>query len=237
MNRGVTRGVKRLRLAFDAQLPVARWGPLFEVFTLEQPGVRLDWQAAGFPVAGRSLLERADVGVFLHPPSEPGLCALTLDTSPMVVVMAVGHRLARCDVLAVRDVLDEPFPGGTRRHPDWEAFWTLDAQRGGSPNRTADEGLDAATGLDVVARGRAIGTLPAWVASGLAHPGVVALPLADGPLVATSLVWRAEEEDPSVLGLVELASAWTAGPGPRGGCWNGRTRRHRRRSPLRRWSG
>src|SRR6201995_145534 len=123
--------VKRLRGAFDAQIPTARWGPLFHVFRLERPRVRLDWQAVGFPLAGRSLLEDADVGVFVQPPSEPDLCALTLETSPMVVVVPVAHRLARRAVLTVSDVLDEPFPVGGTVHPEWTAFWTLDAQRGG----------------------------------------------------------------------------------------------------------
>jgi DNA-binding transcriptional LysR family regulator len=216
-----------VRVAFDAQIPTARWGPLFHVFRLEQPGVRFDWQAVGFPTAGRALLEGADVGVFLQPPPEPGLRALPLDSTPMVVVMAVGHRLTRRDVLTVAEVLDEPFPGGTMLHPDWMAFWTLDAQRGGPARRTDDEVLDAAAGLDVVAAGRAICTVPAWVASGLAHPGVVALLLSDGPPVATSLVWRADEEDPAVLGLVDLATAW-ADRAPPGGARGNRRLRSRR---------
>jgi DNA-binding transcriptional LysR family regulator len=228
--------VKRLRVAFDAQIPTARWGPLFHVFRLEQPDVRFDWQAVGFPTAGRSLLEGADVGVFLQPPGEPGLSALTLDSSPMVVVMAVGHRLTQRDVLTVAEVLDEPFPGGTRLHPDWIAFWTLDAQRGAPAMRTGDEVLDAAAALDVVAAGRAISTAPAWVASGLAHPGIVALPLSDGPPVATSLVWRAGDEDPAVVGLVDLATAWAAAPagGARG---NRRLTRRRGEAPSRRRPG
>jgi hypothetical protein len=75
----------------------------------EHPGVRLDWRAVGFPVQGRSLLDGADVGVFVYPPAEVGVRALT---SPMVVVMAVGHRLAQQGTLSVADVLDEPFPAG-----------------------------------------------------------------------------------------------------------------------------
>jgi DNA-binding transcriptional LysR family regulator len=229
--------VKALRIAFDAQIPNARWGPLFHVFRLERPSVRLDWQAVGFPVAGRSLLEGADVGLFLQPPSEPGLRALTLDTSPMVVVMAVGHRLAQRDVLTLSDVLDEPFPSGARLHPEWTAFWTLDRQRGEPAKRTDDDVVDAGAGLDVVAAGRAISTAPTWVASGLAHPGVVALPLSDGPPVATSLVWRADEEDPAVLGLVDLATAWVAGASTDGAHGNRRVRHRPGDPPSRRRPG
>jgi DNA-binding transcriptional LysR family regulator len=202
------RAAAWLRVAFDGNLPHARWGPLFEVFRREHPGARLDWRAVGFPCQGRSLLDGADVGVFVHPPPEVGLRDLPLDASPMVVVMAVGHRLAHHDTLSVADVLDEPFPGGTNLRPEWCAFWTLDDQRGRPPERTDDDVTSAEHGLQVVVAGRAIATVPQWVASGLAHPGVIALPLKDGPPVTTSLLWRDDEDNELVLRLVELAAAW-----------------------------
>jgi DNA-binding transcriptional LysR family regulator len=202
------RAVTCLQVAFDGNLPHARWGPLFDAFRREHPGVRLDWRPVGFPSQGRPLLDGADVGVFVHPAREAGVRAVTLDTSPMVVVMAVGHRLAQHSTLSVADVLDEPFPGGPNVRPDWSAFWTLDEQRGHPPERTDDDVTSAEPGLQVVASGRAIATVPEWVASGLAHPGVVALPLKDGPPVTTCLVWRDDEGNPFVLRLVELAAAW-----------------------------
>src|SRR6201996_3365512 len=205
---GHKRAVTCLRVAFDGDLPHARWGPLFHAFLREHPGVRLDWRAVGFPVQGRSLVDGADVGVFVHPPREVGVRALTLDTSPMVVVMAAGHRLAQQGPLSVADVLDEPFPGGPSLRPEWSAFWTLDEQRRRPPERTENV-TSAEQGLHAVVAGRAIATVPDWVASGLAHPGVVALPLKDGPPVSTCLVWRDDEENPFVLRLVELAAAWT----------------------------
>jgi DNA-binding transcriptional LysR family regulator len=209
-------GMTQLRVAFDAHIPHARWGPLFHVFCLEQPGVRLAWRSVGFPVHGRSLLDAADVGVFLHPPPEDGLGALTLDVSPMVVLMAAGHRLAR-DGLNVADVLDEPFPGAPNLDSAWTAFWTLDEQRGGPARRTDDDVASVAEALEVVAAGRAIATVPAWVASGLAHPGVVSLALRDGPPVSTRLLWRADEDNQLVRGLIDLALAWTRRDGPAAG--------------------
>jgi DNA-binding transcriptional LysR family regulator len=202
------RAVTCLRVAFDSDLPHVRWGPLFHALRREHPGVVLDWHAVGFPVQGRSLLDGADIGVFVHPPAEVGVRALTLDASQMVVVMAVGHRLAHQDTLSVADVLDEPFPGGPHLRPEWSAFWTLDDQRGRPPARTDDEVTSAEHGLQAVVTGRAIATVPDWVASGLAHPGVVAVPLKDGPTVTTCMVWRDNEENPVVLRLVELATAW-----------------------------
>jgi DNA-binding transcriptional LysR family regulator len=184
---------------------------MFHVFRLEQPTVRLDWQPVGYPVRGRSLLEGADVGVLVHPPAQPGVRTLTLDAGPMVVVVAVDHRLADHDELTVADVLEEPFAGGTSQHPEWAAFRTLDPQRGGPPRRTDDDVADAWQELEVVAAERATATVPDWVAGGLAQTGVVAIPLVDGPAVTTRLLWRADEENRFVRGMVELATAWTRG--------------------------
>ena len=211
MPAGQNGAVTCLRIAFDRSLPHARWGPLFCALLREHPSVRLDWRAVGFPVPGRPLLDGADLGVFVHPPREVGVRALTLDTSPMVVVTAVGHQLAQQGTLSVADVLDEPFAAGPDLRPEWRAFWTLDEQRGRPPKCT-DNVTDAEQGLQVVVAGRAIATVPEWVASGLAHPGVVALPLNDGPPVSTCLVWRDDEENPFVLRLVELAASWAHDP-------------------------
>jgi DNA-binding transcriptional LysR family regulator len=174
---------------------------------MERPDTRLQWQAAGFPVAGQPLLDGADVGLFVAPAPEPGARALTIETSPMVVAMAAGHRLALCDELTVGEVLDEPFPGGPSLNAQWRGFWTLDDRRGGPPRFTDDDVRNAEQGLQIVADGRAIATIPATIANGLAHPGVVALPLVGGPSVPTRLVWRAEAEHPALGHLIDLALA------------------------------
>jgi DNA-binding transcriptional LysR family regulator len=201
--------MEQLTVAFDAGLPLARWGPLFHVLCLERPGLRLQWRPVGFPTSTRPLLDGADVGLFLEPPDEHGLSALTLEASRMVVVMAAGHPLAQQPELRVADILDQPFLRSRNIDPRWCAFWTLDAQRGGPP-RCNDDDVDvdvenAEQGLEAVVSGRAIATLAASLANGLAHPGVVAIPLVDGPLVATRLVWPSATTDPVVRCLVDLA--------------------------------
>jgi DNA-binding transcriptional LysR family regulator len=202
-----------LRVVFEEALPLARWGPLFHLLRVEQPDTRLQWQAVGFPTAGRPLLGGADVGLFVAPPPEAGARALTIETSPMVVAMAAGHRLGLRDELTVGEVLDEPFPGGPSLNPQWRAFWTLDDRRGGPPRFTDDDVRNAEQGLQVVADGRAIATTAATIAHGLAHPGVVALPLVGGPSVATRLVWRTEAEHPALGCLIDLALAMTTDVG------------------------
>jgi DNA-binding transcriptional LysR family regulator len=209
-DRGAT---KQLRIVFDGGWPTARWGPLFHVFRLEHPDLHLAWQPTAFPVRGRSRLDGADVGLFVEPP-ELGCSAFTLDVSPMVVIVAAGDRLALHTELRVADILDRPFPGFPNGNPEWTAFWTLDQQRGAPATRTADAVRSPADGLGVIAAGRAIGTLPTWMADGLPHPGVVALPLRDGPPVRTRLVWHSNHDNPIVDALVDLATAWTRDGAP-----------------------
>jgi DNA-binding transcriptional LysR family regulator len=203
-----------LKVAFDP-LPVARWGALFHVLTLERPDVSFDWVPTVFPRSDRSLLDAADVGLFLEPQPEPGLHSLAVGVSRMAVVMAVGHRLARHHELRVAEVLDEPFPDGHELHPAWKAFWTLDAQRGGAPPPSDAEVADTAQTIALVASGRAIATFPEALADGLPHPGVISLPLVDGPPVTTRLVWRADETNGAVHVLVDIARAMYAELGRR----------------------
>jgi DNA-binding transcriptional LysR family regulator len=151
-------------------------GPLFHVLRLEQPDLRLQWQPLAFPTPERSRLERADVGLFVEPPQEPGLGALTIETSQILVIMAVGHRLAQHHELTVAEILDQPFPGGSNLDPEWLRFWTLDEHRGGPPTFTDHHVATAPQTLQVVASGCAIATIPATIANGLPHPGVVSVP-------------------------------------------------------------
>lgn len=118
----------------------------------------------------------------------PGLSVLTIDTSQMLVAMAVGHQLAQHPELAVPDVLDQPFPGGSNLDPEWLRFWTLDEHRGGPPAFTDHRVETGEKALQVVASGRAIATIPATIANGRPHPGVASIPLSDGrrPRLASS---------------------------------------------------
>jgi DNA-binding transcriptional LysR family regulator len=199
----------KLKVAFDAFFPVGRYGALFHILRLERPELRLEWHPVRFPGPGHPLLEGADIGVFVQPPRRTGLRALTIDVSPMVVVVAVGHRLSTQTDLTVADILSEPFVAAEKADPEWRAFWTLDEPRGGPPNLSDDRVESAEHGLHAVASGRAIATVPAWATDGLPHPGVVALLLSDGPQVATRLLWRCEDQNPSIDALVDLADDLT----------------------------
>jgi DNA-binding transcriptional LysR family regulator len=127
----------------------------------------------------------------------------------MVVIVAAGDPLAHHAAVRVADIIHRPFPGSPTLDPEWTSFWTLNEQRGSPPELTDDDVKTAEDAMQVVAAGRAIATAPASVAVGLAHPGVIALPLRDGPQVRTRLLWRSDDDNPIIDSLVDLATAWT----------------------------
>jgi len=198
----------QLTIAFDAFLPVARWGPLFHVLCLEHPRLTLAWQPVGFPTLGRSPLDNAEVALLVEPLASAGLDSLTIDSSPIVAVMPVGHPLARHHDISAADILDEQFLDLHGLDPRWRAIWTLDRHRRAPANLIEPPVTDTGAGLAAIASGAAIATVPEWAANGLNHPGVVSVTLRDGPSVATRLVWHANHDNPTVRALIDLAAAW-----------------------------
>jgi DNA-binding transcriptional LysR family regulator len=193
-------------------MPLTEWAPIFQQLAAERPGARLDWRPLGFPLADRSPIEDADVGLILEPPQRPGLSKLVLERDRLVGLMPATHPLAGREELTVADLLDETWPGC---HPSmdrqWMGFWTFDERRGGPPKFTDDQIMTAEEGGEVVASGRAIVTSPARLAAAFPHPGIVAVPLVDAPQVELALVWRAEHQNPLVDALVDLARSATNG--------------------------
>jgi hypothetical protein len=78
---GYRRPINQPTVAFDA-VPFAQWAPLFHVVCIEQSGLRLQWRSVGFPTRKRPPLDGADVGLFVAPPREAGLSALTDRNEP-----------------------------------------------------------------------------------------------------------------------------------------------------------
>jgi DNA-binding transcriptional LysR family regulator len=160
------------------------------------------------PAAGGCILESADAGLFVMPPPDDELESLTLDVSDMVVLVAADHRLARAQTAHVADVVGESFLDGPQLDGWRSSFWSLDDYRGGRPRSVIVAGAEEA--VDAVAAGRAVATAPSWSVTAMPHPGIVAVPLRDGPAVATYLVWHRDDERSPVRSLVQLGRAWSA---------------------------
>jgi DNA-binding transcriptional LysR family regulator len=201
-----------LTVAFNAQ-PLSRWGRMFHLLRRQHPDADLVWQALEYPVAGRPALEGADVGLLVEPQTGPDLDTLTLWSEELLVAVALDHPLAARGKLSVSEVLDQPFLGSSTLDPGWQAFWTLDRERGGPPKWSDERVENQAQAIDAVASGRAIAIVTAGVSNCLTHPGIATIPLIDARPAAVKLVWRAGDENPLVAGLVEIARemAWREG--------------------------
>src|SRR4051812_44438272 len=72
----------------------------------------------------------------------------------------------------------------------------------GARRRAVDGAADVDEAIELLASGSAIATFPESLADGLPHPGLVSLPLVDGPTVRTRLVWRAGDDNRDVEHLL-----------------------------------
>jgi DNA-binding transcriptional LysR family regulator len=154
-------------------------------------------------------LAGVDVALCVQPRAEEGVCSLPVRIEPRSVVMGAGHRLASGDGLELADVLDETFISfHPLVQPEWTAFHSLDDHRGGPPARVSADGVS--TSLQMAATmgaTSAITTVPATDARMVqaVMPNLAALPLADAAPAIVCLVWREENLNPLLEGLLDRA--------------------------------
>jgi DNA-binding transcriptional LysR family regulator len=188
---------------------------LFERITESQDGATMSFQDLSFPLgATSSWLAAVDVALCHRPRQEDGVATLPLRVEPRAVLANRKNPIAARDRVAVEDVLDEVFIG---YHPDvqpeWVAFHSLDDYRGGPPEKVTADGVTTTMQMAAtIAASRAVTTVPygdARIASAL-MPDIVALPLPDAAPAVISIVWREDNVNPLVKGLLDAARALDA---------------------------
>jgi DNA-binding transcriptional LysR family regulator len=206
-------GVRAMQRAGSQALLIGRdglqpngWSELFLRLHRERPDAAIEWARLDFPVRGRSPLQHVDVALLTEPPPYPGLSDLLLARQGRVALLSARHRFAARAKVPVGDLLDEVYLGfDPSMDPAWLAFWSLDHERGGPARSSEDRATDLEEAIEIVASGRAFVTAPAPLATALAHPGVVAVPLIGAQPVEVKLVWETRTENPLVETLVALA--------------------------------
>jgi len=206
-------GVRAMKRADSQELLIGRdglqpngWSPLFQRLHREWPDATIEWAKLEFPVRGRSPLQHTDIALLTEPPPHPGLSELVLARQTRVAILSAGHRLAALPSVPVGDLLDEVYVGcDPSMDPAWLAFWTLEHERGGPTRMSEDRANTVEAAIEAVASGQAFATAPAPLASALAHPGVVAVPLIGAQPAEVKLVWETRSENPIVKALAALA--------------------------------
>jgi DNA-binding transcriptional LysR family regulator len=206
-------GIRAMQRAGSQELVIGRdglqpngWSPLFLRLHREWPDAAVDWARLDFPVRGRSPLQHVDVALLTEPPPHPGLSELLLARQSRVALLSAGHRFAGRAKVPVGYLLDEVYLGcDPSMDPAWLAFWSLDHERGGPAPMSEDRATTVEEVIEIVASGRAYATAPAPLASALAHPGVVAVPITGAQPVEVKLIWHTRTRNPLVEALVAMA--------------------------------
>jgi len=149
--------------------------------------------------------ERLDVGLVGGPVQGPGLEQRTIATTRLGVLMRDEHPLARSNPVPVQALGDEhlillePAPGWSIRRFVEDAL-----ERAGVQPREVSTVGDAMTMLAFVAAGIGFGfaslNTDAQTPRRLTH-----IPLADGPDISTSLIWKAGSETPALRTVIRTA--------------------------------
>lgn len=203
------RGV--IEVGFIGPPPVMSSPELFAAFAESYPDAELSLRDLPFPTgATASWLEEVDVA-FCHTPAlEADVEVVPVSLVPRALVAGRDHPLAAQSEVAVADVLDETFVGyHPSVQPEWAGFHSFDDHRGGPPaSLTADGALSSLQMLAIMAKGKAVTTVPITDArlAQQALPAIGVVPVHDARPAVMSLVWQSGNPHPLVHALAATAT-------------------------------
>jgi LysR family hca operon transcriptional activator len=205
-----------LDVGFVGPPPTMNCPELFAAFARAYPEIEISFHDLPFPRGATSAWLGAVDVAFCHPPAvEPGIGMQAVRREPRAVVARRDHQLAERTEVSVAEVLDEIFISyHPRVQARWSGFHSLDDHRGGPPrSMTADHAATSLEMLGIMAKQRAITTVPACDAkvAQLVLPDIVSVPLPDADPAVLSLVWVEDNSLPLVHALVSTANELDAG--------------------------
>jgi DNA-binding transcriptional LysR family regulator len=150
----------------------------------------------------------ADVAFIVPPASDKRIASRPLLRVPMLVAIRRGDPLCRKRKLSLRDLGQSPwvmYSPRTKR-PLWEFVRALHAAAGLVPRR-GGEATDEPDAVRLVAEGRGVAIVSETVRVGRE---VILRKLVDGPRIDIAAAWRANDNRPLLLSLVDAFEQSTA---------------------------
>ncbi|MFE3794159.1 LysR family transcriptional regulator [Nocardia tengchongensis] len=205
--RGIQRGeCDRLVLGTLEGAALTLTDPILAAFQQRHPRVTVQQRQFSYDDPSAGLRDDAvDVAFVRRPFDHTGIHCETLFSEPLMVMLPEDHRLADRAEVSVRELVDEPIIGAAASDPEWNAFWELDAYRGGrrAPivHRTAsalESQYKVPLGLGIVVTVAAARWLP--------FPGIRLVPIADAAPNEVAVGWRDTRESALVRSFVDLAT-------------------------------
>ncbi|WEV25574.1 LysR family transcriptional regulator [Streptomyces sp. 71268] len=155
-------------------------------------------------------LSCGDVDVaFLRPPAPEHIQSLHLMEEPRVVCLPANDPLAAEDTLTLAHLSDHTMVTMSPESPQvWRDFWTASPRPDNVPVKYGPLTFDVEGVLHAIARGQAIGFLPASARDFYPRPGVVYRDVVDLSPCSMALTWFAANRDrPVVSEIRQIARA------------------------------
>jgi DNA-binding transcriptional LysR family regulator len=195
-----------VRLGFSGQTSYRVMLLIVRKFRERYPNVRFDILS---PLYGGELVDQInqqeiDAGLLRLPVPTEGLCVRELEQHPLAVALPEDHRLAGARRIGLADLRAESFISypTNRGSVVNQLVQAACLQHGYSPD-FVQEAPDTHTILSLVGAGSGISLVP-MPAGHLKVPGVVLVRVHDAPPVPLALVWRADDQNPALGGLIGL---------------------------------
>ncbi|MBB5156763.1 LysR substrate-binding domain-containing protein [Saccharopolyspora phatthalungensis] len=195
-----------VRLGFSGQTSYRVMLLIVRKFRERYPNVRFDIVS---PLYGGELVDQInqqeiDAGLLRLPVPTEGLCVRELEQHPLAVALPEDHRLAGARRVGLADLRNESFISypANRGSVVNQLVQAACMQHDYSPN-FVQEAPDTHTILSLVGAGSGISLVP-MTAGHLKVPGVVLVSVHDAPSIPLALVWRRDDQNPALAGLVGL---------------------------------
>ncbi|MFE0803021.1 LysR family transcriptional regulator [Streptomyces sp. NPDC058812] len=196
-----SRAARVLRVGFIASAANEATQPIIAEFARRRPGWRAEMRQAAWsnPSAG---LADSDVDVALVRLPFPGQEALrvtVLFSEPRCVVLPEAHPLAAREVIAFRDLWDEPFVAAPPETGRWREYWLAADERDGHPVRVGAVTEQPDDWLSAIANGYGIALAPESAARFYTRPGVVHRPVTGVSPSSVGVAWAPADDDNPVV--------------------------------------
>lgn len=208
-----TRGVRRIaegrqglvRIAFTGSAAHTQLPSLARIVKSELPGLALEIHADLLtPTQMDGLADGSLDLAVLRPPRGgcDGVTVRTIESDPLVLAVAVDHRLATAPTVAMSDLRNEPFVLFASNESAVNAAIRRSCDDAGFVPQMAHQAAGISVQLPLVAAGLGVALVPS---SAKAAPldGVVFRDVPDAGAVDLALAWRSDETNPAVLQVLK----------------------------------
>ncbi|MCX2969269.1 MULTISPECIES: LysR family transcriptional regulator [Streptomyces] len=199
------RAARSLRVGFLASAANEATPRIVAEFTRRRPDWRVEMRQAAWSRPDAGLADgEVDVALLRLPfPGQDGVRTAVLFAEPRWVALPDGHPLAAREVVAFRELWDEPFVAAPPETGRWRAQWLAADEREGRPVRVGAVAEQPDDWLSAIAHGYGVALAPASAARFHARPGVTYRPVSGVSPSHVGVAWaRADDGDPVVRDFV-----------------------------------